>query len=148
MRMRVTNPAITTLLAFAFAVSIACGSGQDPAEKAQELAKTYVDDNIDALSEQIAGLVIDQNRLAREIGGEVIEDEIHENVKWTYSPATFLRENDYEVVATASLDFDVGVSIAKINVDASLPVDLTVDVDTEQIRPDIDVSRARVDIGR
>ena len=80
--MRVSNVAITTLfLTFAFALSIACGSGQDHAEKAQELAKTHVNDNIDALSEEIASLIIDQNRLAREIGGEIIEDKIHENVK-------------------------------------------------------------------
>ena len=149
MQLRVTNTAITTLfLAFAFALSIACGSGQDPAEKAQELAKTYLNDNIDALSEEIAGLIIDQNRLAREIGGEIIEDKIHENVKWTYSQATLVRENTYGVIATAGLDFEVGVLIAKINVNASLPVDLTVDVVTERVRPEVDISGARIDVSR
>ena len=149
MQLRVTNTAITTLfLAFVFALSIACGSGQDSAEKAQELAKTYLNDNIDALSEEIAGLIIDQNRLAREIGGEIIEDKIHENVKWTYSQATLVRENTYEVIATAGLDFEVGVLIAKINVNASLPVDLTVDVVTERVRSEVDISGARIDVSR
>ena len=147
--MRMSNAAITTLfLAFAFALSIACGSGQDPAEKAQELAKTHVNDNIDALSEEIASLIIDQNRLAREIGGEIIEDKIHENVKWTYSQATLVRENTYEVTATADLDFEVEVLIAKVNVSVSLPVDLTVDVVTETIRSEVDISGARIDVSR
>ena len=147
--MRMSNTAITTLfLAFAFALSIACGSGQDPAEKAQELAKTHVNDNIDALSEEIASLIIDQNPLAREIGGEIIEDKIHENVKWTYSQATLVRENTYEVTATADLDFDVGLLIAKVNVNVSLPVDLTVDVVTEKVRSEVDISGARIDVSR
>ncbi len=136
------------LLALIWALSIGCGSGQDPAEKAQELAKTYVNDNIDALSEEIASLIIDQNRLAREIGGEIIEDKIHENVKWTFSQATLVRDNTYEVIATADLDFEVGVLIAKVNVNVSVPIDLTVDVVTESVGSDVDISGSRIDVSR
>ena len=149
MQLRVTKAGITTLfLAFAFALLIVCGSGPDPAEKAKELAKAYVNDNIDSLSEEIAGLIIDQNRLAREIGGEIIEDKIHENVTWAYSPATLIREDIYSLAASAAIEFEVGVPILKINVKAELPVNLTVDVDTEQVQSDIDLSRASVDVSR
>lgn len=138
----------TLLLALIWALSIGCGSGQDPAEKVQELAKTYVHDNIDALSEEIASLIVDQNRLAHEIGGEIIEDKIHENVNWTYSQATLVRENTYEVIATADLDFELGVLITKVSVNVSLPIDLTVDVDTERVGSDVDISGSRIDVSR
>lgn len=146
---RSTRIAMTSLwLALILALSIGCGSGQDPAEKAQELAKTHVNDNIDALSEEIAGLIVDQNPLAREIGGEIIEDEIHENVKWTYSQATLVRDDTYEVIATADLDFEVGVLITTVNVNVSVPIDLTVDVVSERVKSDVDVRGSRIDVSR
>ena len=43
----------------------------------EEIAMRWVDDNVDAMGEEIAALLTDQNPVLREVGGELLEDSIH-----------------------------------------------------------------------
>ena len=130
------------------AFSVGCEAKPDPAILAQNLAEEYIDDNVDSISEDIAGLIYEQNPLLREIGGELIEDEIHQKVQWIYSPATSIGDETYKLVATGQVDVEVGVSIAKVTVEVDIPIDLTIDVASERVVSDIDLKRARIDFSR
>ena len=141
----VSRIAILTLLAV-LTLGIGCSSTRDPAEIATELGQDYINDNIDYFSEQIAGVITDQNPILREIGGELIEDEVHENVNWTFSQPTAFADDVYQLVATAKTDFEVGVAVLKYTVVMAVPVDLTIDVVSERVDADIDISGAQIDV--
>ena len=53
----------------------------------EDLARRWVSENVDAVGEDIAGWMSGENPFLRELGGEYIEDRIHDVIGWEYSAA-------------------------------------------------------------
>ena len=95
----------------------------------EELAARWVDDNVDALSEEIAGYLSGQNPVLREVGGELLEDRIHTVIEWQYSQPLEIQPKGnglYEINATASAVFDLNLPMGPGHIDAAVPFVLRV----------------------
>jgi len=99
----------------------------------EELAERYVNDKIDAIGETIAGVLLLQAPMLSELGGEFIEDRIHDVIKWQYAAARDLGGGRYNVVATASVGFEVEIALTSVGVALSLPFDMTADHDAQTV---------------
>ena len=99
----------------------------------EELAERHVNDKIDAIGETIAGVLLLQAPILSELGGEFIEDRIHDVIKWRYAAARDLGGGRYSVVATASVGFEVEIALTSVGVALSLPFDMTVDHDAQTV---------------
>ena len=96
----------------------------------EEIAARWVDANVDALGEQVAGFLTGQNPKLKEIGGELLEERIHDVVKWEYSQPRVIPPDGrglYEITATASVVFDVELPLGSAHIDAGVPFELRVD---------------------
>ena len=63
--------------------------------------------------------------LSTKLGGEYIEDRIHDIIKWEYTPATHLGDDIYQITATSSIT--PTLPTVPSTVQAQLPWDLTID---------------------
>ena len=116
----------------------------------QQVARNWVDDNVDLGGELMAEWILGAGPvepssaagwLAKEIGGELIEDKIHEVIKWDYSSARSVGDG-WEVTATASVSFPEYAGF-----EAGLPLILRIDgQDVSDWRPDYMAAYARADI--
>ena len=106
----------------------------------EEIAKSHIDDNIDAFSEEIAGFMAFEapvlSTLARELGGEYLEGLIQDVVEWDYSAE---RSDDddgiYEVTATARVDLSLDVEgLVDGYIEVALPFLVIVDMDEQSVR--------------
>ncbi len=105
----------------------------------EQIAKQWVESNVDAAGEAIAGFVVAEQPLLTELGGEYIEDRIHDAIRWEYSAARGLGGAMYEVDATATSRIEVDLPVASGYVEASLPFVLRIDHDAQEVvswRPD------------
>ena len=119
---------IVVMLFVVVVVTIACGR-----MTAVELAEKWVNDNVDAIGETIAGVMIRDNAILRELGGEYIEDQIHGLVKWTFSPATGADGGLQEVRAVAYVPFEAGTGLASGCARARLPYRFLIDEDNQSV---------------
>ncbi len=117
-------------------VGLLLGGERDP----NEMAREYIEGNIDELGEDVAGFVVGDNWLLKELGGEYIEDRVNDVVRWSYSPARLVSDGEYLVTATASvaLNVDYDALGRTFFIEASLPFKLTV-------RPGDDTVSAKAD---
>ena len=99
----------------------------------EELSERHVNDKIDAIGETIAGVLLLQAPILSELGGELIEDRIHDSIKWRYAAARDLGGGRYSVVATASIGFEVEIALASVGVAMSLPFDIIVNHDAQTV---------------
>ena len=115
-----------------------------------EMAREYIEGSIDKLGEDVAGFVVGDNWLLKELGGEYIEDRVNDAIHWSYSPARLVSSGEYQATATASVVFNVDYDILDRTffVEASLPFDLTIrpESDTVTARPDYAGGRVEHDI--
>ena len=82
------------------------------------LARKWVDDNVDALGEDVARFLLGENWLLTELGGEFIEDRIHDVVNWHFVvtwPTPFGDGRHYEAIATAHVIFTVDAPLLGIS---------------------------------
>ena len=113
----------------------------------EELAERYVNDKIDAIGETIAGILLSQAPILSELGGEFVEDRIHDVVKWDYAPSRELGGGMHEVTATASVGFEASVALASVSVAFSLPFDMLVDHDAQLVtRMNPNIAAASLDL--
>ena len=113
----------------------------------EELAERHVNDKIDAIGETIAGVLLLQAPILSELGGEFIEDRIHDVIKWQYAAARDLGGGRYGVVATASVGFEVEIALTSVGVALSLPFDMTVDHDAQTVtRMEPNISAMSLDL--
>ena len=94
--------AVGVLMMLVF-VSSGCGSDATP----EELARRWVAENVDEAGEAIAGWMSGENPVLRELGGEYIEDRIHDVISWEYSAAERRSDGLYDLTATARVRFDI-----------------------------------------
>ena len=112
-----------------------------------EIAETFIKGNIDQAGEQIAGFVVGDNWLLKELGGEWVEDRIHDIIKWSYTEARPMGGDGlYLVVATARVSFTVDYAVLgrTYSVEASLPFNLEVDTDSEIVKSEPNYAAGRV----
>ena len=98
----------------------------------EEVARGWVDDNVDMLGERVAGVVVDgmgrdgmDALILKELGGEWVEDRVHEHLAWTYSSAVE-GPDGYLVVATGMVNLDVSMPPLSGVIEASAPFELLI----------------------
>ena len=96
-----------------------------------ELARQWVEAHIDATGEIIARWLTQDNTILSELGGEYIEDRIHDTIQWEYSPSTLMPNGLYQVTATAKVAFNVPP--ANTPVEASVPWDMQINHDSQDV---------------
>ena len=107
------------------------GSGLSP----RDLAQRHVNAQIDAIGEIVAEVILlPAPGFVKELGGEYIEDQIHKVIKWRYSPHRSMGGAFYEVLATASVKFNVNVQLTEGTITSSLPFSIVVDYDRQLVR--------------
>ncbi len=130
-----------SIVAVLVVVGLMLGGEPDP----NELARAYIEGNIDKLGEDVAGFVVGDNWLLRELGGEYVEDRVNDVIHWSYSPARLVSDGEYRVIATASVVFNVDYDVLgrTFFIEASLPFELMVRPgdDTVSARPDYAAGR-------
>ena len=101
-----------------------------PGMTPDEVAESWVADNVDMLGERVAGVVVDgmgrdgmDAFVLKELGGEWVEDQVHERLVWTYSPAVE-ASGGHLVVATGSVELDVSMPPLNGVIEASAPFEL------------------------
>ena len=102
-------------------------------ESLDDIAKRYINDKIDAMSEHIVLFIVGGNWLLKELGGEYVEDRIHDVIKWEYQPSSPLGGDKYEVVAVAHVEFSVDIPTGAASVEAGLPFTLTIDLSARAV---------------
>ena len=113
----------------------------------EELAERHVNDKIDAIGETIAGILLLQAPILSELGGEFVEDRIHDVVKWSYAPAQDLGGGMYNVTATASIGFEATIALASVSVAFSLPFDMLIDHNAQLVtRMNPNIAAASLDL--
>ena len=97
----------------------------------EDLARQWVAENVDYAGEAIAGWMSVGNPILRELGGEYIEDRIHDVISWDYSAAELRSDGLYELTATARVRFDIPGGAGEV--DATVPWRMVIDVDSESV---------------
>ena len=97
----------------------------------EELARQWVAENVDGAGEAIAGWMSAENPVLRELGGEYIEDRIHDVIGWEYSAAERRSDGLYDLTATARVRFDIPGGAGEI--DAAVPWEMVIDMDAESV---------------
>ena len=120
---------VVAIVVVALIVAFSLGEKLSP----EQIAENWVADNVDAAGEEVAGFLLPQHTILVELGGEYIEDRIHDVLKWDYSPTRSLNNARYEVIATASIRFDVEIPLGSAYVEASLPFVLAIDHDAQVV---------------
>ena len=106
-----------------------------------------MNNRIDAIGETIAGILLLQAPILSELGGEFVEDRIHDAVKWHYAPARDLGGGMHEVTATASVGFKATIALASASVAFSLPFDMLIDHDAQLVaRMNPNIAAASLDL--
>ena len=122
------------------------GGEPDP----DEMARQYIEGNIDKMGEDVAAFVVGDNWLLKELGGEYVESRVNNVIHWSYSPAKLVSEGEYRVTATASAVFNVDYDALgrTFFIEATLPFELTVMPGDETVsaRPDYAAGRVEHDI--
>ena len=119
----------------------------------EEVVRWWVGDNVDVLGERVAGVVVDgmgrdgmDALILKELGGEWVEDRVHENLSWTYSSAV-KGSDGYLVVATGMVSLDVSMSPLSGVIEVSAPFELLIEGnDVVRDRLVIDAVSVRADV--
>ena len=101
----------------------------------EDVASQWALDNADWAGERVAGLVVRalgagglKAVVLSELGGEWVEDRVHEHLAWSFSEASSQGSGVHVVVATASVDFAVSSPAGDGRVAGSVPFRLVIDV--------------------
>ncbi len=97
----------------------------------EDLARQWVAGSVDAVGEDIAGWMSAENTILRELGGEYVEDRIHDVIRWEYSTAERRSDGLYDLTATARVRFDIPGGIGEV--DVAVPWEMVIDVGTESV---------------
>ncbi|MYA62834.1 MAG: hypothetical protein F4X94_09710 [Dehalococcoidia bacterium] len=138
---------IVALASFLVSVlGVGCSEDLTP----EEVAQRWVNGNVDLGGELLAEWILGAGPvepssaagwLVKEVGGELIEDKVHDVIKWNYSSARSVGDG-WEVTATASVSFPEYAEF-----EAGLPLILRIDgQEVSDWRPDYMAAYARADI--
>ena len=134
------NKKLLIFVGVAIAVGVIVGvwaaSGSDSPPDPKQVARQWVSDKTDAVSEETLRLVLDalgeEGVLATaiaELGGEWLEDRIHENLSWTFSEPV-PRGDSHMVVATGAAQVQVDRGPIKGSLTITIPTELTIQGDS------------------
>lgn len=88
-----------------------CGSGDDGKAVAAEVAANWVDSSVEQVSETVAELIISEEPAMANLAAGALSGLIREGLSWTYSEPVRLREDRYQVTATAAADVTVKIPL-------------------------------------
>lgn len=130
------------LLAVALTV-VSCGSGEDRAQIATDVANEWVEDNIDNVSEAIAealtlapvlGDFLDAVPAAKALVADAVAEQVRDKIDWTFSKPSPQDDALYLVTATAGLDVEIDPPVlAARTYTVSLPFRLLIDTDARTV---------------
>ncbi len=147
--LRTGHGAVIIIALASFLVSV-LGAGCSEELTPEQVARNWVNDNVDLGGELLAEWILGAGPvepssaagwLAKEVGGELIEDKVHDVIKWDYSSARSVGDG-WEVTATASVSFPEYAGF-----EAGLPLILSIDGQVvSDWRPDYMSAYTRADI--
>ena len=127
---------IVAFLALVAIISLAtaCGSGKSQEEIATEVASAWVNSSIGEVSDKVVDLVVGESPVLDQIAGDILADQILDNVMWSYSASKREGEYEYQVTATASVTLSAEIPLlgTKAYV-VSMPFILDVDTDAMNV---------------
>lgn len=140
---KIISLAIGGIVVVLIVVEMVAGGEPEP----NEMARAYIEGNIDKLGEDVAGFVVGDNWLLTELGGEYVEDRVNDVIQWSYSPARLVSDGEYRVTATASTVFNIDYDVLSRTffIEASLPFDLTVRPEEGTVSASPNYSAGRVE---
>ena len=113
---------------------VGCGGGDDGKAVAAEVASAWVDSSIDQVSGAVTELVISEEPALASLAAGALSGLIREGLSWTYSEPVRLRENRYQVTATAVADVTIKIPLLDDRrYVATVPFNLEVDTDTKAV---------------
>ena len=97
---------------------------KDPVDIARKVAEEWASNNVNDISNNIAGLVVNDNPLIEAAVSMTISKQINQKVFWEYSTPRKLAEDRYEVVATAYSEIEMPLlGIHRVSVNYNLEID-------------------------
>ncbi len=127
-------------------VSTLSACGADASEIALGVAKDWSSNQVDVVSAELGKAVVGDQQILATLAGNLIEDQIQGNLRWTYSTPIRTGENRYTVKATAQSSLGVSIPLfPDKNYDVS--IDFRLDIDTSNKRvtnTTLDISSLRI----
>ena len=114
---------------------LACSS-EDPEVakgKALSVAHQWVEDSTELVAGAMVEFVVGEQPAAAVVRN-VVAEKIHDQLDWTYSEADRLSDGVYGVTATAKSSVALSIPlVGSISFEATLPIDLEINVDDESV---------------
>ncbi|MCE2405210.1 MAG: hypothetical protein J4F43_08640 [Dehalococcoidia bacterium] len=131
------------------ALGIACSASSTPEEIATDAAREWTDESVDDVADNLAEFVLGEVPLLSPLGGELVEIFLDRSIDWTYGSPRQYGNALYDVVTTASVDFEVDIPIVGAkSYTISLPFTIRVNTDRMSVvDADADFLGARVNEG-
>jgi len=111
----------------------ACG-GKTSEEVATQVAQDWTSSNVSQVASLLGDLVTGDTPVLRELAAAIINDQISENITWTYSNPTKVSKDRYRVVAAASSQISVNLLLLQRDYRLSGNFVLTVNTEKEQVQ--------------
>jgi hypothetical protein len=125
---------ITAALTTALLLSMqACGS-ESSEEVATKVAQDWTSSNVSQVASLLGELVTGDTLILRNLAAAIINDQINENITWTYSNPAKVSEDRYRVVATASSQISINLLLLQRDYRLSGNFFLTVNTDKKQLQ--------------
>jgi len=120
------------------AILVIIGALVDSEPDPDEMARQYIEGNIDKLGEDVAAFVVGDIWLLKELGGEYVDSRVNNVVHWSYSPPRLVPEGENRVTATASAVFNVDYDVPgrTFYIEGTLPFELTIRPGDETVSAD------------
>lgn len=120
---------ILSIATVLLSLSSSC-TGENDEEIATNVAKDWTSENIAYVSEAVAEATISNIQAISSVSASQIEDQINENITWTYSEPTKISDKLYEVIAQATTTISIPV-IGSYSISAGFK--LTIDTEQEEV---------------
>ena len=119
----------TTLLIVLVAAGLAAAcSSPSYDQKALEIAEQWSKTSVDAISDEVANLLVDDSPTLANLGGSLWSDQIQERINWDYSAPSCNSDGECTLTATARTDIEISVPLV---IDKSWTVSLPFDLDID-----------------
>ena len=121
------NAPTLLLLIMVASLAAACSSPSYD-QKALEIAEAWSQNSVDAVTKEVADLVLDDSPALANLGGSILADQIQERINWDYSVPSC--DSDGRCTLTATVQTTININVPLVmdkTVTVSFPFALDID---------------------
>ena len=121
------NAPTLLLLIMVASLAAACSSPSYD-QKALEIAGAWSQNSVDAVTKEVADLVLDDSPALANLGGSILADQIQERINWDYSVPSC--DSDGRCTLTATVQTTININVPLVmdkTVTVSFPFALDID---------------------